>query len=63
MGAVGEVFEDMQHNSKTGKKYTKPVLKSQKMELGVFGDYGGDDGTDDPIKPIGDVERFRLRME
>ena len=34
---------------KAKKTYTTPQLKSQKVELGVFGDYGTQ-----PIKPIRD---------
>lgn len=26
------------------KKYAKPELKTRKVELGVFGEYGGTDG-------------------
>lgn len=37
------------------KKYAKPELKTRKVELGVFGEYGGTngglpDGTPHPVK-------------
>lgn len=44
------------------KTYSKPELKTTKIELGVFGDYGnGGNGTDPaPIRVINDLD---LRME
>jgi len=43
--------------------YHAPVLRSQLLVLGVFGDYGqGGGGTDDP-RPVRVVDRFELHME
>ena len=45
------------------KRYTKPRLKAQKIELGVYGDYNGDCDTA-PFLPVrdrkakGDVDLF-----
>ena len=51
------------HHKKNGKRaYSTPVLTSQKMELGVFGDYGPDIGVVDP-KPIKKLRPLGLNME
>jgi len=42
--------------------YNKPELKTQKIELGVFGDYGTDRQDVKPI-PVKVVEDLGLRME
>lgn len=40
---------------KRKKTYTKPQLKSQKIELGVYGNYDGGDTTL-PVLPVRDRE-------
>ncbi len=44
------------------KSYKKPELKTRKIELGVFGDYGKNEGRVDPspVEVIGDLD---LHME
>jgi len=44
------------------KVYTKPELKTRKIELGVFGEYGdsGDNVDPSPVKVITDLD---LHME
>ena len=45
------------------KQYMTPEMRTQELQLGVFGNYGdGGDGSDD-IRPIKYIERFQLRME
>ena len=48
------------------KNYGKPELKTRKIELGVFGDYGNADGRDEqnttPV-PIDVIRKFDLHME
>ena len=45
------------------KPYKKPVLKTHKIELGVFGDYGnGDGGKIDP-SPVDIIRDLRFHME
>lgn len=48
------------------KTYTTPELKSQKVQLGVFGDYGQDGGmrplSDDSLRPWNPSDR-KDRME
>ena len=45
------------------REYTKPLLNSRKVELGVFGDYGeGDGGNDDP-RPIKIIPYDNLHLE
>jgi hypothetical protein len=43
------------------KSYHAPVLRSQRLELGVFGDYG-QNGNDVPPQPPR-VDGFELRLE
>lgn len=44
------------------KIYSKPELKTRRLELGVFGDYSNERrGTTPP--PAGVIEELRLRME
>ncbi len=51
------------HRKKNGKRaYSSPVMTSQKMELGVFGDYGPNIGVVDP-KPIKKLRPLGLNME
>ena len=47
------------------KEYMKPLLRSQEIELGVFGDYGeeGDDEQDDDGLPIRITVIENLRLE
>jgi len=46
------------------KTYNKPELKFRKIELGVFGDYGGSNGKTivDP-SPVPVINRLFLHME
>ncbi len=45
------------------KPYRKPELKTRKIELGVFGEYGGNgDRRVDP-SPVEVIETLDLRME
>ena len=44
------------------KIYRKPELKVKKIELGVFGSYGGDDKRVDP-SPVGAIGDLRFHME
>lgn len=46
------------------KNYKKPELKTRKIELGVFGDYGNNDNGHrvDP-SPVDAIEDLNLRME
>ena len=44
-------------------EYTKPLLKSRKVELGVFGDYGDDGGGDDDPRPIKIIPYDNLHLE
>ncbi len=44
------------------KNYKKPELKTRKIELGVFGDYGKNDGRVNP-SPVGVIDDLNLRME
>ena len=44
------------------KLYTKPELKTRKIELGVFGDYGNGDRESNTV-PIKIVNDLNLRME
>ncbi len=48
------------------KIYTKPELKTRKVELGVFGDYGNGypkgDGGNTPI-PVDVIRDLNLHME
>jgi hypothetical protein len=48
------------------KTYGKPELKTHKIDLGVFGDYGNGNGPDDhnikPV-PIDVIRNFDLHME
>ncbi len=46
------------------KSYRKPELKTQKVELGVFGDYGngGGGGNVDP-SPVRIINDLRFHME
>jgi hypothetical protein len=49
------------------KYYKVPVLRTQRLELGVFGDYGQDDGGDGsthvvPV-PIKIIDGFELHLE
>jgi hypothetical protein len=43
------------------KSYQAPVLRSQRLELGVFGDYG-QDGNDVPPQPPR-VDGFEAHMQ
>ena len=43
------------------KSYTRPELKTRKIELGVFGDYGG--GGDDGPVPIRIIRHAQLHLE
>lgn len=44
------------------KTYNKPELKTRKIELGVFGDYGNGERNAVPV-PIKVVSDLDLRME
>ena len=44
------------------KYYKKPLLKSRKIELGVFGDYGRSGGPIDP-SPLPILDHLDLHME
>ena len=46
------------------KNYSKPELKTRKIELGVFGDYGRNNGGGpiDP-SPVDVISDLHLRME
>jgi hypothetical protein len=48
------------------KIYSTPILRSQRIKLGVFGDYGqegGGGGTNiDPV-PIKIIDTFELHLE
>jgi len=47
------------------KTYSKPQLKSRKIELGVFGDYTRDDTGDGRTlpAPLEIIRRMEIRME
>lgn len=51
------------------KTYNKPELKTRKIELGVFGDYGdrnnggGSDGGGGNSRPVEVIDDLGLRME
>ena len=45
------------------KRYSKPELKTRRLELGVFGDYNNGRGSVTPVTPITVIERLRLHME
>ena len=48
------------------KTYRKPELKTRKVELGVFGDYGNANGRDEhsiaPV-PVDVIRKLDLHME
>ena len=44
------------------KTYSKPELKTRKIELGVFGDYGQDNGRVDP-SPVEVITDLNMHME
>jgi hypothetical protein len=44
------------------KTYRKPELKTRKIELGVFGDYGQERGDVDP-SPVEVISDLSLHME
>lgn len=45
------------------KNYSKPELKTRRLELGVFGDYS-DDGRDHKQRPpVSVIDDLNLRME
>jgi len=44
------------------KTYKKPELKTRKIELGVFGEYGRNDGRVDP-SPVEVISDLSLHME
>lgn len=44
------------------KTYSKPELKTRKIELGVFGDYGRDNGRIDP-SPVDVISDLSMHME
>ncbi len=45
------------------KPYQKPVLKTNKIELGVFGDYGGGKGGEIDPSPVDVIRDLQLHME
>lgn len=47
------------------KQYRKPVLKTRKMDLGVFGDYSdqGPGGRNSDQGPVRIIEDLNLKME
>jgi len=44
------------------KHYRKPEVKTRKLELGVFGDYGDGRGDNGPPAPISVIDKLDLRM-
>ncbi len=45
------------------KTYSKPELKSKRLELGVFGDYSNERRGTTPPTPAGVIDELRLHME
>jgi len=45
------------------KNYKKPELKTRKIELGVFGDYGNSEGGRVDPSPVNVIDDLNLRME
>jgi hypothetical protein len=45
------------------KVYHRPVLRSQRLELGIFGDYGQGGGDDIGPRPIRVIDRPELHMD
>ncbi len=45
------------------KTYRKPELKTRKIELGVFGDYGRNEGGRVNPSPVDVIADLDLRME
>jgi len=46
------------------RNYSTPVLRSQRLELGVFGDYGqgGGEGEVTP-RPTPAIDRFEIHLD
>ncbi|MBK7769801.1 MAG: hypothetical protein IPI48_04490 [bacterium] len=45
------------------KRYSKPELKTRRLELGVFGDYSNGRGSSTPVTPIAVIDNLRMHME
>lgn len=45
------------------KRYHTPALSTRRLQLGVFGDYGQDGGSDIIPVPIKVIERPEIRLE
>ena len=45
------------------KSYSTPTLSTRRMQLGVFGDYGQDGGSDVIPVPIKVIDRPEIRLE
>lgn len=46
------------------KAYREPELKTRRLDLGVFGDYSGQNGRDSSKPaPISVIDTLRMRME
>jgi hypothetical protein len=45
------------------KRYSKPELKTRRLELGVFGDYSNGRGSATPVTPIAVIDNLRMHME
>jgi len=45
------------------KAYSRPELKTKRLELGVFGDYSNDRRGAKPPSPADVIEQLRLHME
>ncbi len=45
------------------KIYSKPVVNTRKLELGVYGDYGQGTGGDITPAPVRVVDRFEMHMD